>query len=183
MSFDESLQAGRLGEGMIARWWQTRGWNVLPAYEVEVDSGKGPRLFCATREQLITPDMLIFKGTRVYWVEAKTKSAFTWHRLTSTWQTGIDRRHWRDYLRVADETAFPVWLMFLHSPGDQAKDTPEGLISPSGLYAQEIHRLQKSVDHEHDAHGPSGMVYWREDTLKRVCSYEEAALALAEAAR
>lgn len=173
MSFDESLREGLLGEGLITRWLNSRGWNVLPAYEIEVQSGKGPRLFSAQRGKLIAPDLLVFNGSEFYWVEAKTKSAFTWHRNTETFQTGIDRRHWLDYLAVSETTGFPVWLMFLHRPGSSAKDTPLGKVSPSGLYGQVIDRLLDTIDHEHANHGPSGMVYWRENALRKICEYEQ----------
>ena len=172
VSFDESLREGLLGEGLITRWLNSRGWNVLPAYEIEVQSGKGPRLFSAKLGKLIAPDLLVFNESGFYWVEAKTKSAFTWHRITKTFQTGIDRRHWLDYIQVGQTTGVPVWLMFLHRPGSYAKDTPDGMVSPSGLYGQEIDKLRDTIDHEHANHGPSGMVYWQESALKKICEYE-----------
>lgn len=173
MSFDKSLREGLLGEGLITRWLTSRGWNVLPAYEIELQSGKGPRLFSAKLGTLIAPDLLVFNESGFYWVEAKTKSAFTWHRITETFQTGIDRRHWLDYLAVRETTGVPVWLMFLHRPGSHAKDTPDGKDSPSGLYGQEVGILRETIDHEHANHGASGMVYWKESELLKVCEYEQ----------
>ena len=173
VSFDEHLREGLLGEGLITRWLNGRGWDVLPAYEIETQTGKGPRLFSAKLGKLIAPDLLVFKDSSFYWVEAKTKSAFTWHRITETFQTGIDRRHWLDYLAVGETTGLPVWLLFLHRPGSSAKDTPAGMESPSGLYGQVIDILKETIDHEHANHGPSGMVYWQENTLKKICEYEQ----------
>ena len=66
-----------------------------------------------------------------------------------------------------------MWLMFLHKEGNSAKDTPSGMISPSGLYSQEIGKLKDTIDHEHKNHGPSGMVYWRESSLIKICEYGE----------
>ena len=172
MTFAEALQVGLLGEGQIARWFNSRGWDVLPAYEVQTDSGKGPRLFTANYGNLITPDLLVFNDSQILWVEAKTKSAFTWHRITESFQTGIDSRHWRDYLTVNEVTPFPLWILFLHKPGSRAKDTPRDKISPTGLYGQEIGKLQQTVDHEHENHGPSGMVYWQETALRKLCEYK-----------
>ena len=173
MSFDDDLKEGLLGEGLIARWLNGRGWNVLPAYEIEMQSGKGPRLLSAEAGKLIAPDLFVFNRATFLWVEAKTKSAFTWHRRTNTFQTGIDRRHWLDYLTVGQTTGLPVWLMFLHKDGKNAKDTPSGMISPSGLYSQEIGKLQNTIDHEHKNYGTSGMVYWKESSLRKICEYEE----------
>jgi hypothetical protein len=168
--FEERLKEGQLGESAIANFLISRGWGVLPAYQVETDSGKGPRLFGGFG-QLICPDLLVFRGSKVYWIEAKHKSSFTWHRLSQTWQTGIDKRHWLDYLRVGEQTPFPVWLLFLHRNG-MAKDTPEGLVSPSGLYGNSISYLRDNVHHESAEWGHSGMVYWTEGALKRIGAVE-----------
>lgn len=165
--FEESLAVGQMGEGEIARWFISKGYSVLPAYEVEQHHGKGPRLF-TFGGQVVSPDLLVFNADKVMWVEAKTKTAFTWHRGSRTWQTGIDRRHWREYLRVNEITPFPVWILFLHRPGGLAKDTPEGMISPSGLFGNEIGFLAEHIHHEHENHGPSGMVYWTVESLKKI---------------
>ena len=178
MSFHESLAEGLLGEGLIARWFNRRGWNVLPAYEIEHTTGKGPRLFMSSESptpQLVTPDLLVFNAAQVLWIEAKTKSAFTWHRASGSWQTGIDRRHWIHYLEVAKQTPWAVWLLFLHKSGCLAKDTPLGMRSPSGLYGGSIKHLKDHVDHEHDNWGTTGMVYWQEKSLTRICDYAEVA--------
>jgi len=170
-SFTENLVEGRIGEGQIALWLNSRGWNVLPAYEIEIETGKGPRFFTAKQGQLVTPDLLVFKSQEIMWVEAKRKSAFTWYRKTNGFQTGIDKRHWEHYLEVKAVSQFPLWLLFLHGPGE-AKDTPEGKVSPSGLYGGEIDVLQQSIDHTSDRWGASGMVYWRKESLTMLATYE-----------
>ena len=110
MSFEHSLREGLLGESIIVRWLNRQGCHVLPANEIEQSHGKGPRLYTA-KEQLISPDLLCWNGREQFWIEAKTKSAFTWHRLSETWQTGIDRRHWHHYQRV-EETMGTVTAKF-----------------------------------------------------------------------
>lgn len=173
MSFDESLKEGKLGEGLIARWLLSRGWDLLPAYEIELEHDKGPQLYTAKHGKLIAPDFLGLKDPKISWIEAKTKSAFTWHRKTQTFQTGIDRRHWLEYVVVRETTKLPLWIFFLHKPGNNAKDTPFGMISPSGLYVQSLDKLCTTIDHEHDNHGNSGMVYWQESVLRKICTYDE----------
>lgn len=167
VSFSERLQTGLLGEGEIARWFNDKGYAVLPAYEVEMNNGKGPRIFTA-EGSLISPDLLVFNSRKVFWIEAKTKSAFTWHRASQTWQTGIDRKHWSHYLQVAQRTPWPVWILFLHRPGSIAKDTPEGMTSPCGLFGNTIEKLNANIHHEHENHGPSGMVYWTIGALRKL---------------
>lgn len=168
MSFAESLAQGQIGESLIARWMRRRGNFVLPVYEKEIDSGKGPRLFCPNGQR-IAPDMLVFGGPPPRWVEAKHKTAFSWHRNTQRWVTGIDIRHYEDYLKVDEETPFDVWLMFLQR-GGQAKDSPAE--SPSGLYGNVLSCLRYRENHRHKNWGPSGMVYWAESDLRKLAGLE-----------
>ncbi len=163
MSFTGSLREGIVGESKIANWLKSRGFSVLPVYEVALETGKGPRLFTAA-EQLIAPDMLAYKGGKCYWIEAKHKTAFSWHRLTERWVTGIDLKHYADYCKIDDSSPWPVWLMFLHK-GGQAKDSPP---SPAGLYGNSLAYLRQNENHRHMNWGKHGMVYWAEDSLKLI---------------
>jgi len=164
MSFAENLRYGVAGESTIARWFRQRGYAVLPAYEKLIDSGKGPRLYLPDGS-LIAPDLLVFKGQKIYWIEAKHKTAFSWHRQTSRWVTGIDLKHYKAYQEVDRITDWPVWLFFLHE-GGQAKDSPPN--SPSGLFANELSFLVGHENHRHSNWGSSGMVYWAIDSLRKL---------------
>lgn len=176
--FDEKLRQGRLGESLIARWLMRRGFSVLPAYEVERGNGKGPRIFSMAGE-LVSPDLFVFKqgDGKVLWVEAKSKAAFTWHRISHSYQDGIDVRHWNDYSALRRRIDWPLWLLFLHGPGHVAKDNPPSMIPPTGLFGGEITRLATCIDHRSDRWGSGGMVYWRcEDLMaagKPLATYEE----------
>jgi hypothetical protein len=166
--FDQSLAVGQLGESLIAHWLRNRGWHVLPAYEKEIDNGKGPRLFLASDcegSELITPDLFAMKNGQFLWVEAKHKSTFTWYGKGRYWTTGVDKRHFADYVRVQQETGINVWLLFLHResiarPDDVAKwgAPPE---CPTGLFGRQIDYLNNHYSHDSSKWGPSGMVYWR----------------------
>lgn len=169
MTFQSSLDYGKAGESAIASWLRRRGFCVLPVYEKIIHEGKGPQLYMVDGE-LIAPDLLVFTGTKTMWIEAKHKTAFTWHRLTGQWVTGIDLRHYADYCRVAQETPWPVWLLFLHD-GGQAKDSPPN--SPAGLFGHNLRYLQENEHHRHDNWGRSGMVYWAHDKLRLVATLEE----------
>jgi hypothetical protein len=166
MTFAANLDFGQVGESRIASWFKAKGYGVLPVYEIEKQTGKGPRLFMP-KDVLIAPDMLTFKGAAAFWIEAKHKKAFTWHRLTNRWVTGIDLRHYLDYCKVDDSTPWPVWLLFLHD-GGQAKDSPPD--SPRGLYGNALAYLRKHENHRHENWGKTGMVYWALESLKRLDS-------------
>jgi hypothetical protein len=166
--FDRQLEKGRAGESLIALWLVRRGFDVLPAYEIENSAYKGPRLFSA-RGNLVAPDLLAFRlfqgAPDVRWCEAKSKAAFTWHRLSETYQDGIDKHYWVDYLALRDRMPWPLWLLFLHGPGQVAKDNPEDMIPPIGLFGGEVQRLAGCIHHESDKWGKGGMVYWTADDL------------------
>jgi len=169
MSFAASLDYGRAGESAIAMWLRRRGFCVLPVYEKILDDHKGPQLYTA-KSSLIAPDLLAFNTDKVLWIEAKHKTAFTWHRITQRWVTGIDQVHYLDYCQVAAQTPWPVWLLFLHE-GGQAKDSPPN--SPAGLFGNALSYLQKHENHRHDNWGRGGMVYWWHGDLKRIATIEE----------
>lgn len=170
--FQQSLAAGQMGESRIARWLNRRGWAVLPVYEKEIHTGKGPRLF-APDGQLIALDMLAFHPGRqkALWIEAKHKTVFSWYRAKERWVTGIDMRHYRDYLRVADLSPWPVWLLFLHAEayGPRAEPYP----CPTGLFGQTLDYLRVHESHRHKNWGHSGMVYWAYESLKQLATLSE----------
>lgn len=181
-SFNDAFAFGRIAEGQIAQWLiRAEGWTISPAYEIEIPSGKGPRLFAFTGE-LITPDILAMKHQKkkfvFLWNEAKHKTRFTWHWKSKNWQTGIDLRHYLDYIKVQEQT-FDVRVLFLHSCSTPSKyDLEHGCPAtcPVGLYG---HSLRYLMAHEHhrDSYDRGGrdypMVYWNESDLERLATLEE----------
>jgi hypothetical protein len=155
-----------MGESRIATWLMRRGYSVLPVYEKEINTGKGPQLFSLDKK-LIAPDMLAFRGDTVKWIEAKHKSVFSWHRISKKWVTGIDLKHYQDYLQVALRSPWPVWLLFLHEK-DYTDEWPHNC--PTGLYGHELLYLADHENHRHSNWGKGGMVYWAHETLQMFCS-------------
>jgi hypothetical protein len=180
-TFRQKLAFGKTGESLIANWLKWKGYSILPVYEKEVNAGKGPQVF-TLGGGLIAPDLLAFSDdpAKVWWVEAKHKSAFSWHRKTQRWVTGIDLRHYENYLELQERSPWPIWLLFLHRAG-RAKDTPEGMTCPTGLYGGNLGRLCKMENHRHGNWGRGGMVYWAESVLAKIAELGEV-LACSEAA-
>lgn len=183
MRFKENLEFGRVAEGLIAKWLISRGSMVMPAYEIEKACGKGPQLFTECGD-FVAPDMIVFSSNGICWIEAKHKTVFSWDRKTRMWITGIDLRHYADYIRVMQKTKLPVWLLFYHGcsrpdPKDLRFDgCPKEC--PTGLYGGELIFL---MGYEHHrclpkdttrkgmvGHGKSGMVYWAHKDLKYIAS-------------
>jgi hypothetical protein len=150
-----------------------RGSSILPVYEKEIDTGKGPRLFTPDG-QLVAPDMFVMPS--MHWIEAKHKSVFTWHRKSSRWVTGIDLNHYADYQRVAEITHRPVWLLFLHaSDKPHRADLDHGCppVCPTGLFGQSLKHLIRHENHRHENWGRHGMVYWAHSVLKKLAEADE----------
>jgi len=175
MNFDQALQFGKTGESIIAQYFKGRGFNVLPVYEKTDKEYKGPAIYSADGGTIVAPDMLIF-GKKTLWIEAKHKSAFSWHRITQKWVTGIDAHHYREYLKVIANSEWPIWLLFLHRTGE-AKHTPDTMTSPCGLFGNDLFFLSKNINHEHKNWGKHGMVYWAHDKLKFLSTLEELRIA------
>lgn len=172
MNFQEKLSRGKTGESEIAAWFRGRGFNVLPVYEIANGQYKGPAVYAANGDTHAAPDMLAFKADGAVWIEAKNKSAFTWHRLSEEWTTGIDIKHYNDYQKVQGLSAWPVWLLFLQN-GMPDKDTGEP--SPAGLYGGSIKQLEKNEHHRYEKpenqYGNGGMVYWAHTQLRKLSDY------------
>lgn len=181
-TFNDFYAYGRVAESQAARWLiQTEGWNILPPYEVEIPSGKGPRLSTPDGE-LIVPDILAMKhkGKKLLfkWHEVKHKTRFTW-RYTGkppAWQTGIDLRHYLDYIKVQAQTGIEVYLLFLHAcstPSSFDLEHGSPSLCPTGLYGQTLNHLM-AHEHHRDAFDRGGraypMVYWNEQDLDKLAT-------------
>lgn len=176
MNFDDSLAMGQAGESAIAQWLRRRGCTVLPVYEKIIDTGKGPHLFLPEKS-LVAPDLFVFKGQNAYWMEAKHKTVFSWYGKARRFVTGIDLRHYDQYLQVADSTPWPVWLLFLHkSPVTDSRDVARWdapSVCPVGLFGNTLDVLAENESHRSDKHGRSGMVYWAQTSLKFMASLDD----------
>ncbi len=171
-AFERRLATGRLTEGRIAKWLRQRGNTVIPAYEIELSQGKGPQVFTPT-EELIAPDLLVWKDGRTRWIEAKCKTVFSWdrsHGPAPCWVTGIDQHHYNHYQSVLSHFDFTwdVWLLFLHessvpSEEDRRYGCPE--TCPTGLFGERLAELVFREHHRDLRWGKSGMVYWSPDSF------------------
>ena len=181
--FDKQLAFGKIGESDIACWCRARNSSVLPVYELEIDEGKGPRLFGANGEH-VAPDMMIFPVAE--WLEAKHKSRWTWHRKTGRWVTGIDLHHYEGYQDCQRDTMRRVWLLFLQKfDKPHKRDLQQGSPAscPAGLFGGSLDYLRRHENHRHANWGRHGMVYWSSDTLRLLATLDEVEAAKRKLAR
>jgi hypothetical protein len=170
-------ELGRFGEDVVALFLAKRGYSILSIRDIQMkESWKGPRIIDADGMELVSTDWLAIgpKGTK--FVEVKTKTRWSWHRLTSTWNTGIDQRYMEHYLAIAMKSDTPVWLLFLHlddapSQGDLEGGAPERC--PTGLFGGDVKRLAARVHHPSGNWGKGGMVYWTPQDLTLIATREE----------
>ncbi len=177
-TFEQQYAMGQMGESLFARLIRSRGGFVLPAYDIEVETGKGPRLF-GPDGSLVTPDMLVLSPKyRPVFAEAKTKTAFSEYHNPNRdgkrkiWQTGCDEYHFKQYVQVQKQTGIDVWLGFIQL-GGQAKDSPPD--SPSGVFVQSLTKLEQRIDHRHLNPPPrfKPMLYWNIYDLIKTATIEE----------
>lgn len=175
-AFQKNLAFGQIAESDIARWLRNRGAVILPVYDIEYDTGKGPRLFAPGGKQIVAPDLYVFpKNGGACWVEAKHKTVFSWYRIGSYWVTGIDLHHYREYRIVRERLGRELWLMFLHRsdvPGTRDLPYAPGPC-PTGLFAGELQRLIACESHTSDRWGNHGMVYWAESSLQLLATLKQ----------
>jgi len=171
-TFLRQLRWGQNGEKLISEYLCAKyNYAVMPVYDVQIGSGKGPQVFTLD-SSYAAPDSLMFNIHGARWVEAKQKTAFTWHRITQRFVTGIDLCHYQDYLKVVELSPWQLWLMFLQLDG-LAKDTPNGVLSPTGLYGGLIDELRHLENHRSNKHGKGGMVYWEADVLTKFAELDD----------
>lgn len=173
MGFARQLAIGQIGESDIAKWCMSRGNCVLPVYEKEIDTGKGPRFFTPGGNH-VAPDMFVMPAME--WIEAKHKTVFSWHRKTQKWCTGIDLNHYHGYLKTQEASRRPVWLLFLHrSTQPDKRDVDAGCpgLCPVGLFGERLSFLAANENHRHENWGRHGMVYWAADKLRLLASIPE----------
>jgi len=173
--FQKQLAFGRIAESQIAMWLRQRGWIILPIYDIEYDTKKGPRLYSPTMEY-IAPDLLTIKGDIIRWIEAKHKTVFTWYRKKSQWETGIDARHFEQYQEVTKLLPWDIWLLFLHGSDGigtdaQRKRPSEPWPCPSGLFGNKIDVLVHTA--RYGKEWGRGMYYWSVRDLLPIATMAE----------
>ena len=164
MIFNDSLKFGLGGERIVAEIMRARGWTVV---QVGGQHGEyqGPRIELPMGLTLVSPDLIIMKNGKTFWIEVKRKSVFSFHKNSQKITTGIDLDKWIDYLEADRYGSFPLWLFFLHE-SDTVRDAPDGIARPkTGIYFGQARKLKQTELHRHRNFGSHGGVFWDIATL------------------
>lgn len=113
MTFEASLARGRARE---ADWRSfladDRGLHVVDVAKPSDDAGRGGPRVRVSGGYIVAPDVLAVDADgRALWfeVKAKTVPGYRYHGAHRGWEHGVDLRHWRHYLRLAERA--PVYLV------------------------------------------------------------------------
>ncbi len=167
--FAQTLAMGVAAEEALTAWLRRQGHVVLPIAQA-IGNGNGPRLYCP--DAVITVPDLIVLGTdgKPVWLESKAKGSFSLHRTTGDWVTGIDIRHYQNYLDVMQRTGWGVWLLFVAESAQYGAPR-------AGLYAARLDELQQREHHRwtspRNQYGKGGMVYWGVDVFEYLATLDE----------
>lgn len=154
-NFKEQLAIGKEGEHEIGNYFMNKNYSILPLYQFE--DNIAPKVF-TLNNTLTSPDMFISGNNKCFWVEVKTK--FRWVNYNNIIETGINEKHYRQYLSIAEKTTLPIYLIFNH------KKTP-----PIGYFYIDIktpyNRIWDGINIADQKYISQPMVFWKyEDLIK-----------------
>lgn len=117
VSFDEQYKFGQEGEIEISNTFKNKGFMILPVWQFTKDSA--PVLY-GKNQDLILPDMVIFKHLECAFVEAKRKRQYVHYEGGK--ETGISYRLYKQYMAIHFYTGLDVLVAFL-----QEEEEPTGM--------------------------------------------------------
>ena len=166
--FRAQLAAGLKGEDLVKAWLRHDGHLVVSDFGA-MKPYLGPRVY-GPSDMIIQPDLLAIKEEDTppkFWVEVKSKSVFSWHRITAKWTTGVDVSKYDQYLEIINQTGWDVLIVFLHFDERSARYGDAPWPCPTGLFWQWLDKLETQENHRW-----GNMVYWAHDTLNNDASIE-----------
>jgi hypothetical protein len=139
VSFETALKKGYLGEEIIKRYLENKGWVIYQP------TTKGAHAF----------DMLSIKDKRTaIAIDVKAKS-----KLTFIDATGIDQRHFETYLKFSLKHNMPFWIIFVD----------EFLMEIYGNCLSELEKPYVKDGKKYPNHISNGKIrIWHLDTMKRI---------------
>jgi len=110
-SFKELLKEGEEGEKQVAEFLIKQGYSCLPFYQFE--SLSSAPMVLSKDQNIISPDLLMLKKDKTFWLEVKTKNRWSKNKNREP-ETGCDYRSYKHYMNIKKITGLDVWLAFNH---------------------------------------------------------------------
>lgn len=112
-SFEEKLAFGKEGEHEVGEYFMNRGYSLLPLYQFE--DKLAPKIY-TNSGVIISPDIFVSGRHKAFWVEVKTKKR--WIKFKGTLETGLNNRHYDEYIKIRQNTGLPLYVVFNHKEDD-----------------------------------------------------------------
>lgn len=155
-SFEEKLAFGKEGEHEVGEYFMKLGYSLLPLYQFTEDIA--PKIYSEV-ETIISPDIFISGKEKAFWVEVKTKNR--WINYNRIRETGLNKRHYDEYIKIRHNTKLPVYVVFNH------KDD-----NPTGFYFIDIivpyHRIWDGINCATNRRVSPPLVLWKFEALTRI---------------
>lgn len=144
-NFEIALAKGELGEVIVRRHLEKRGWIVYKPYT------DGAHAF----------DILaIFQKRNAIAMDVKAKS-----RMNKFPATGINQKHFKEYQFFSEKYRMPFWLVFV----DESQQTIYG----NSLTELELHRLVSGVQYPFLMKSSSGEIrLWPLEAMKHIANLD-----------
>ena len=174
--FESAFAFGKTGENAVLAWLRQKKFSIVPVTNIEntetYGDGKkrGPRVLLPDGEEMIAPDLLVYRAGNVRWVEVKRKSGWVYFHKLGIWETGIDTFMLKKYADLASQSPWPVWMLFIQD-NMMTKKQPAGVKTPDrGLYGQDVKSL---IRKENQCGTWGGMTYWTPDAFRFLATWDE----------
>lgn len=162
-TYAENIKFGINVEKRFARYMQEEyQYSYFDPAEYMEEKNTGPGIETPTGK-IPTPDILFMKNGERFWVDVKAKVGLTWHRISQTYQTGIDKNSFKHYQTVQEMTGIEVRIVHVVA-GWAVKDSEatEPMILMGSLDA-----LAESVHHDDKIHG-SKVLFWTTAAFEKI---------------
>jgi len=147
-SFKVKLAFGKEGEHEVGEYMLNKGYSILPLYQFNDDVA--PQIFNA-KTTITSPDLFVCGNNKYFWVEVKTKNR--WIKYLADTETGCNYKHYIEYLKIAEITGLPVYIIFNHKDND-----------PRGFYSVNIkvplHRIWDGLNCKTGARVSQPLALW-----------------------
>lgn len=120
--FRKLLAFGAEGEKEVSVYLINKGYKVLPLYQFDPDTTP---LIIGKTNNLISPDLTIFKNGKAHFIEVKNKNR--WVEFAGVRETGCDFKLYSHYKELSKNTGIELYLIFNHVTN-----------KPKGFYSVDI---------------------------------------------